>query len=136
MFCPNPDCFDRLESGTPGEYVDGVTTCPKCGATLVEHLDGAPGREAVLVEGDVEVEPVFATADRSEAAVVRSLLEDAGVPFLTRGLADQDYLGLGWAGLGLVGRGGVQFLVRSEDVATVKELLTPVNATHQALDDR
>ena len=134
MFCPNPECIDVQESGKPGEYVDGVTVCPKCGTLLVERLDAVGTEDLQLVEGDVEVESVFATADRSEAAVVRSLLEDSGIPFMTRGLADQDYLGIGWAGLGLVGRGGVQFLVRVEDAATVRGLLAPVESDEGAAE--
>lgn len=124
MFCPNPECIDVVESGEPGEYVDGVTVCPRCGTALVEDCELSGDPDVELIEGDVEVEAVFATADRSEAAVVRSLLDDAGIPFMMRGLADQDYLGIGWAGLGVVGRGGVQFVVRVEDAATVRELLT------------
>ena len=68
MFCPNPECIDVQESGKPGEYVDGVTVCPKCGTLLVERLDAVGTEDLQLVEGDVEVESVFATADRSEAA--------------------------------------------------------------------
>lgn len=35
MYCPNTECPDFLEDGRPGEYVDTVTVCPKCGAALV-----------------------------------------------------------------------------------------------------
>jgi hypothetical protein len=35
MYCPNPECPDFVEDGRPGEYVDTVAVCPKCGASLV-----------------------------------------------------------------------------------------------------
>ncbi len=123
MFCPNDNCPDLIEGGVRGEYVVGVTQCPTCGTPLVERvvIDNA---EAVrLVDGDVDVETVFVTADGTEAAVVRSLLRASGIPFSMDGTADQDFLGLGWAGIGVVGRGGVSFMVRSEDAAAAKELL-------------
>ena len=38
MYCPNPECIDFQEDGAPGEYVDTVTVCPKCGTALVAEL--------------------------------------------------------------------------------------------------
>jgi hypothetical protein len=38
MYCPNPECIDFQEDGAPGEYVDTVTMCPKCGTALVAEL--------------------------------------------------------------------------------------------------
>ena len=35
MYCPNRECLDFKESGAPGEYREGVSVCPKCGARLV-----------------------------------------------------------------------------------------------------
>ncbi len=35
VYCPNPECPDFQEDGVPGEYIDTMTACPKCGATLV-----------------------------------------------------------------------------------------------------
>ncbi|MGV8042544.1 MAG: hypothetical protein AB2L07_21675 [Thermoanaerobaculaceae bacterium] len=44
MFCPNPECIDYEQDGVPGEYVDTVTTCPKCRTALVPELPpGWPG---------------------------------------------------------------------------------------------
>jgi hypothetical protein len=123
MFCPNPECPDLIEGGVRGEYVVGVTVCPRCGSTLVAEV-AADSAEVLRSSDDpVEMERVFVTADGTEAAVVRSLLESSGIPFVVNGTADQDYLGLGLAGIGVVGRGGVSFMVKREDVATVKELL-------------
>lgn len=131
MFCPNPDCPDLVEGGVQGEYVDGIGECPRCGAQLVP--DSLPGDEASdFIDGDVEVESVFVTADRSEAAVVRSLLRSSGVPFTMDGTADQEFLGLGQAGVGITGRGGVSFSVRAEDVETARALLEE----HVLIDDQ
>ncbi|MEN8165770.1 MAG: hypothetical protein ABFS37_16695 [Acidobacteriota bacterium] len=123
MYCPNPDCPDLIEGGVRGEYVEGITQCPRCGAALVAGSAPDLPISRELIDGDVEVELVFVTADGTEAAVVRSLLESSDIPFAMDGTADQDYLGLGWAGVGVVGRGGVSFTVRSEDAAAVRELL-------------
>jgi hypothetical protein len=35
MYCANPRCPDLKRTGEPGEYVEGVTTCPYCGSALV-----------------------------------------------------------------------------------------------------
>jgi hypothetical protein len=57
VYCPNRECPDFMEDGAPGEYVDTVVVCPKCGAALVAELPaGEPDRElgveAVAAEGD------------------------------------------------------------------------------------
>jgi hypothetical protein len=38
MYCANPECPDFKETGSHGEYVEGVTVCPFCGSDLVEQL--------------------------------------------------------------------------------------------------
>ncbi len=38
MYCPNRECPDFVEDGAPGEYVETVTVCPKCGAVLVAEF--------------------------------------------------------------------------------------------------
>lgn len=123
MFCPNPECPDLIESGVRGEYVEGISQCPTCQTLLVTGLAIDNAEALRLVEGDVDVETVYVTADGTEAVVIRSMLEASGIPFVTNGDADQQWLGLGWAGVGVVGRGGVSFQVRSGDVAAAKELL-------------
>ncbi len=51
MFCPNRECPDFVEDGAPGEYVDSVEVCPKCGAALVAEWPPVESREA---RGDAE----------------------------------------------------------------------------------
>ena len=49
MYCPNRDCPDMQEDGVPGEYLDTVTVCPKCGTTLVAEFPAeAPPAEPAL----------------------------------------------------------------------------------------
>jgi hypothetical protein len=50
MWCPNRECPDFVEDGQPGEYVDSVATCPKCGAALVPEWP--PVRPPVRDDGD------------------------------------------------------------------------------------
>ena len=84
MFCPDPECPDRLESGEPGEYREGIVTCPKCGAALVS-TDPFPSEEEPLPDvpilngqGDPPVE-VASFNYRQDAELARSMLEANGV---------------------------------------------------------
>ena len=87
MFCPSPECPDRLESGEPGEYRDGIFTCPRCGATLVpehpfpeqEEEQPLPGFPAGDGDGGPPVE-VASFNYRQDAELACSMLEANGVP--------------------------------------------------------
>lgn len=37
MYCPNLECPDFKATGSPGEYIEGITVCPYCGTTLVKQ---------------------------------------------------------------------------------------------------
>jgi hypothetical protein len=41
VYCPNRECPDFLDDGKPGEYLETITVCPKCGAQLVPELPAA-----------------------------------------------------------------------------------------------
>jgi len=84
MYCTNAKCPDYIATGTHGEYVAGVTTCPVCGEYLVDTL---PPESDVPRDQDhyTEVEPVFETADPTEVVVVKGLLESEGIPYVTTG---------------------------------------------------
>jgi hypothetical protein len=88
MFCPNPDCDDRLETGRPGEYAAGVTVCPVCGARLVSERPAGDGEHAATGSshstGD-DLETVFETADPTEVPVVTALLRSEGIDCLVLG---------------------------------------------------
>ena len=65
MFCP--ECRT--------EYVAGVVVCAECGVPLVARLAMAPPPEFV------EYEEILSTRNPGEIAVIKSLLEDAGMEF-------------------------------------------------------
>jgi hypothetical protein len=66
MWCPNRECPDFVEDGRPGEYVDTVVTCPKCGATLVPEWPPAPAPAHRVRREDLE--PGIEGADATAAA--------------------------------------------------------------------
>ncbi len=65
MFCP--------ECGS--EYIAGVDVCADCGSTLVARLSAAAPPEFV------EFEPILSTPSPGEIAVIKSILEEAGIEF-------------------------------------------------------
>lgn len=89
MLCPNPDCPDRLATGTPGEYRLGVGECPYCGSRLVESLptstDDVGERHRTGPEAG-SLEAVLDISDPSEIPVLESILRGAGIPFVLEGM--------------------------------------------------
>ena len=91
MYCPNNDCPDFVGSGLRAEYRPDIAVCPYCGTPLVARRpadaepaeDGLPAKPRV---GDDEVmEPVVEASDLAEIAVIKSLLDGAGIPYLALG---------------------------------------------------
>lgn len=91
MFCPNDECPDFVGTKLRAEYRPDIAVCPYCGTTLVAHRpaeaeppqDGLPAKPRV---GDDEVmEPVVEASDLAEIAVIKSLLDGAGIPYLALG---------------------------------------------------
>lgn len=64
MFCPNARCPDYKRTGLPGEYIDGVTSCPYCGAELVGRR---PCIEEQWAEEDNDATYTFDIAGVGEA---------------------------------------------------------------------
>jgi hypothetical protein len=132
MICANPECPDNLHSGVPGEYVDGVTVCPVCGAALVtasewETRGREPAEPGDPVEGP-ELEPVFETSDPSEVPVIRSILEGAEIPCTTRPGHRSGRLGLFRPESQFApGSGLVRFWVPADRVEEARALLTEVD---------
>ena len=87
MYCPNPECPDTQANGFRAEYRNEVTVCPFCRAGLVTTLEplDAPEHPQPKVADDEEFEVVFETGNATEAAIIKSLLEGAEIPYLTRG---------------------------------------------------
>jgi hypothetical protein len=69
MFCP------ECKTG----YQDGFSKCADCGVALVDRL---PIEE---VEEDVELVSVATMSDQEKVAVMKSLLESHGIPFIAKG---------------------------------------------------
>lgn len=125
MYCPNPDCPDHVATGTPGEYRSDVEICPVCGTTLVHALpDGWPGTaEDPGREGrgrrrwSGEPEPVFECTDPAEVPVVKSILDGAGIPYVTRGEETFDAWHGGRSPLRFSPRAGIIVFVVPADLA-------------------
>jgi rRNA maturation protein Nop10 len=126
MICPNRECPDFLVNGFPGEYVDTLTVCPVCGAHLVAaEPQPNPSGDPRLLEGDVEVVEIFSSPHPTEVAVVRALLDGAGIPYLIDRAGDVMFPGLTAS---IHSAGGMTIRVRAEDAKTAQELLetTPI----------
>lgn len=84
MYCPNDDCPDFQKHGVRGEYREGITHCPKCGAPL--HT-GSPTAKPDLpvtfqqVSGEFAgpLVQVAAFQTEHEADLAVSYLESQGV---------------------------------------------------------
>jgi hypothetical protein len=91
MFCPNNECPDFLDTGLRSEYRQEIFRCPFCETALVPDPpavevpddDNLPAKPRV---GDDEtMEPVIESTDLTEIAVIKSVLDGAGIPYLTQG---------------------------------------------------
>jgi hypothetical protein len=139
MICPNPECLDYVASGTPGEYVDGVTVCPVCGEALMsasewEMRSSAPSANGGVVAepavAEPELEAVFATSDPSEVAVIRSILQGAEIPCTTRPGHRDGRLGFFRPESQFApGTGLVRFWVPADRAEEARALLTEVEPT-------
>lgn len=82
MFCPK--CRE--------EYRTGFDVCANCGVQLV---DEKPDPEPKPARHNIEISTVLETSDAGLIAVAKSVLEDAGIPFMVRGEHIQDLFGVG-----------------------------------------
>ncbi len=99
MFCPNPDCPNRQETGHAAEFREGIVRCSDCDTPLVpQDPDTARhqaenSRHIELVELDEISEPAY-------AALACSLLDEAGIRYEIEGAGVQDFFALGRLGTG------------------------------------
>jgi len=56
VYCPNHECPDFQEDGVPGEYVDTVSVCPKCGAVLVAEWPPAQPPEEPPLPASADID--------------------------------------------------------------------------------
>ena len=106
MFCPK----------CRAEYRPGFTECADCGVPLVWELPPLPEPE----EADLELVTILEAHDPGLLAVVKSLLDGAGIPFLVKGERLQNLFIPGGPG-GIVGPAEVQ--VSPKDAEAARELL-------------
>ncbi len=90
MYCPNPNCPDRQETGVAGEYREGTVRCPYCNALLepgeAPREEPGAGNESGrdrAGHGTHEV-TVFLAHDPTEAAMIAGLLEENDIPCFQR----------------------------------------------------
>lgn len=86
--CPNPDCSHLATTGFAAEFLDSIEICAKCGSRLFHGEAPATLRPTYR-----ELETVYETADRIQAHLFRSLLEQDEIPAHVAGEPLQGALG-------------------------------------------
>jgi hypothetical protein len=108
MFCPKCRC----------EYVAGIKECPECREPLVEELNQVQNSESQL-KGYLKPVTVFATADAGLLAVVKSILDGAGIKYFARNELIQGILPVQSGAFNTL----VEIQVRPEDADDARALL-------------
>jgi hypothetical protein len=104
---------------------ESANVCPHCGQQQPETPGLSP-------EPNLELVPVFRTADAGLVALAKSLLEGEGIEYLARGEGLQDLFGGGrLAGFNPV-VGPVEFVVRSDDAQRVRALLRDLASAEES----
>ena len=113
MYCPK----------CGAEYRSGYSRCADCDVYLVDQLV----QERPVPDPNRELVAVFKTTDSILLPVVKSLLESAGIEYVSQGEEALGVLPLGPAG-SKVSRAmwGATIHVAKEDAASVKELLAQI----------
>jgi hypothetical protein len=127
MYCADLQCPDFLQWGVHGEYRQGITVCPKCGATLVTERP-EPGRvgeaeEPVATEFPSLPGPLVTLASfnfRQDAELAVSMLLANGIQAFVAG----DDCGSVDPGLGFGTR--TRVMVDASQAATASALLEQV----------
>lgn len=91
MFCPNDDCPDFVNTGLRSEFRRDISVCPFCGSAMVDErpsdpipeIDGLPPKPRIA--DDEVMEPVIESTDLTEIAVIKSVLDAAGIPYVAHG---------------------------------------------------
>jgi len=93
-------------------------TCRKCGAPLLSE------GERQAPNPDLELVPVFRTADQGRIVLAKSLLESEEIDYMVRGEGVHDLFAWGRALTGFNAVvGPVEFVVRMNDAARARDLL-------------
>lgn len=85
---------------------------------------------------DVQLVPIFQTADAALIALAKSLLDGEGIDYLVRGEGVQDLFGAGRFGSGFNPiTGSPVFIVREDDAERARELLKDLSNAAEPRDE-
>ncbi|MBI1743289.1 DUF2007 domain-containing protein [Candidatus Acetothermia bacterium] len=104
------------------EYTAGITSCPDCGAFLVDTLppfEPEPEQERKFVN-------VYTTSDVIEALRLKAFLEDAGIPCFPMGLQSGSLFPLVLAG---EPRGKIELHVPADCEPEARQILEELKQT-------
>lgn len=111
MFCPK----------CRSEYEEGITFCEQCQTDLVDTL---PPEDELAYQ---ELTTVFTTGDEGTIQIIKSILEEAGIPCYARSQGVQDLFALGRFGTGFSPVAGpVDIQVPSDRAQEAKALLDEI----------
>lgn len=65
------------------EYVQGISRCPECDVDLVDRLSEEPEKQ--IINKDAEFVEIMNTYDAGVLTVVKSILDDVGIPYFIKG---------------------------------------------------
>jgi len=112
MFCPK----------CGAEYREGFYECADCHVQLVWELPPEPEKKPVELITVVKVENTV------HLALVKSILEEAGIPFIVKGIISDDVI--------LVSKVDAEVQVDREDEQEAKRLLAELDdLSHDIVDD-
>ena len=77
MFCPK----------CRAEYVAGITMCADCNVPLVERLpaERKPKKKSKKIHPEMKYVELLITFNKGEVAVIKSILNDAGIDYFFKG---------------------------------------------------
>ena len=65
------------------EYIQGIYRCPECDVDLVDRL--SEETEKTIINKDAEFIEIMHTYDAGALTVVKSILDDVGIPYFIKG---------------------------------------------------
>jgi hypothetical protein len=115
MFCPK----------CKAEFKPGISHCPECDVDLVETL---PPEERV------DFVKVFESSDPGLTAIIKSILDGAGIKYFVTGENIQSILGAKFEFAFGSDIGNAIFLVSKEDETTAMELLKELPESYEVAE--
>jgi len=106
------------------EYDRAAGTCEKCNTKLMEKpADGGD---------DNELFTAYATGNPALLGIAKSILDDAGIPYMAKGELLQNLFALGTYGSGFNPLSGpTELLVRAGDLKLAQELLEELDGVEE-----